>query len=182
MSFYLQNYIHHAREYLSLSIPQFISCSGISISSYIRSIFTSSNICIFLFPRLFLYPVKFISFYHCKRNLDHIVNKKKKNKHFKFVANAHNTENSACTETRTLTAHLYRYIANEIHVAIHVYSSTIPNQLVLSLCQSKINPIFEYPFLYFALYLVYLRYHFLSSFYSINKSNYWQLIIQYVQD
>ena len=33
MSFQLQNYIHHAKEYLSLSIPQFISCSGISISS-----------------------------------------------------------------------------------------------------------------------------------------------------
>ena len=43
MSFYLQNYIHHAKEYLSLFIPQFISCSGISISSYLQSILTFGN-------------------------------------------------------------------------------------------------------------------------------------------
>ena len=61
MSFYLQNYILHAKEYLSLSIPQFISCSGISISYYLQFILTPANICIFLPPRLFLHPVIFIS-------------------------------------------------------------------------------------------------------------------------
>ena len=38
-----------------------------------KSIPTSDNICIFLSSRLFLQPVKFIFFYHCKKNLDHIV-------------------------------------------------------------------------------------------------------------
>ena len=106
-------------------------CQGISIyfypsvyllfwNIYLQSIPTSSNICIFLSPHLFLHPVKFISFYQCKKNLDHIL--------------------------------------------------------------SKINPIFKYSIFYFGLSFVYLRYHFLSSFYSINKSNYLQLIIQYVKD
>ena len=58
MSLYLQNDIYYAKEYLSLSIPQFISCSGRSISSYLQSILTSGNICIFISPRLFLHLVK----------------------------------------------------------------------------------------------------------------------------
>ena len=73
------------------------------------------------------------------------------NQYSKFLANAYNTKK--CT-------------------MCHVYSSTIPIQLFLSLRQSKINPIFEYPFLYFGLYLVYLQCHFLSPSYLMNKSNY----------
>ena len=62
---------------ISLSIPHFISCSGISISSCLQSILNSGDVCIFLSPRLFLHPVIFISFYyiyvyHCKKT-DHIV-------------------------------------------------------------------------------------------------------------
>ena len=73
MSFYLQTYIHHSKQYLSLSIPQFISCCGISISSYLQSIPMSVNICILLSPRLFLHPLKLIFFYHCKQNSDHTI-------------------------------------------------------------------------------------------------------------
>ena len=106
------------------------------------------------------------------------------------MTNPHNTEKSTCTGTRTLIAQRLVYwakvgyeitvknfdVTHDIHFAIHVYSSTISIQFFLSLHQSKINSIFEYPFLYFGLYLVYLRCHFLSPSYSINKSNYLYLI------
>ena len=72
------------KRYVSLSPKLYPPCQGISISfypsvyllfwnSYLQSIPTFSNICIFLSPRLFLHPVKSISFYHCEKNLDHIV-------------------------------------------------------------------------------------------------------------
>ena len=62
-------------------------------------------------------------------------------------------------------------VTHEIHFTIPVYSSTILIQLFLSFRQFKIHPIFENPFLYFGLYLVYLRCHFLTSFYLINNTS-----------
>ena len=73
---------------------------------------------------LSLRPVQFISFYHCKKNLDHIVFPSRSfvsnlsilwinffvhNQYSKFFANAYNTETSACTETWTLTTHASIY-------------------------------------------------------------------------
>ena len=67
MSFYPKLYPSCQGIFLFLSLG--LSLSGISISFYLQSIPRSGNICIFLSPRLFLQPVKFISFYHCKKKI-----------------------------------------------------------------------------------------------------------------
>ena len=132
--------------FLSLSF----SCSGISISSYLRSIATFGNIYIYLSSRLFLHTVIFLSFYHCKKKLDHIV-----------------------FPSRSFVSNLLFFIPlTYIQQFLKYITLYVTNILNLSLTRlNLINPIFEYPFLYFGIYLVYLWCHFLSSFYSINKSN-----------
>ena len=96
---------------LSLSlVPEYLSLPISSLS--LRSVI----ICIFLSPHLSLYPVIFISFYHCKKYSGHIV-----------------------FPSRSFVSKLLIWL----HFAIHVYSSTTSIQLFLSLRQIKINPILE---------------------------------------